>query len=36
MTCIGEDVSEKLDYTPGSFTVERMCARQVGLRGAAR
>ena len=23
MTRIGEDVSEKLDYTPGSFTVER-------------
>ncbi len=23
MTRIGEDVSERLDYTPGSFTVER-------------
>ena len=23
LKCIGEDVSEKLDYTPGVFTVER-------------
>ena len=29
---IGEDVSEKLDYTPGVFTVERHIPRQVGLR----
>jgi hypothetical protein len=29
---IGEDVGEKLDYTPGVFTVERPHPRLVGPR----
>lgn len=36
MSGIGEDVTEKLDYTPGVFTVERMCAASEPAPIAAR
>jgi hypothetical protein len=36
MSRIGEDVSEKLDYTPGVFTVEATCAASGLAPSAAR
>jgi transposase len=36
MKRIGEDVAEKLDYTPGVFTVERHIRGKWAVRNAKR